>query len=98
MSKYAALIKAAKEDESVSEAQASVPVAPPAVQISVKPENQTQVRAKARERVTTLEEQVNLGIKVPLSWRRHWAAESKKTGVTMTEVIVEALTARFGKP
>ena len=56
MSKYAALIKAAKEDESVSEEKASVPVTPPAVQISVKPENQTQVRAKARERVTTLEE------------------------------------------
>jgi len=98
MSKYAALIQAAKKDESVSEEKVSVPVTPPAVQISVKPENQTQLNAKARERVTTLEEQVNLGIKVPLSWRRHWAAESKKTGVTMTEVIVEALTARFGKP
>lgn len=98
MSKYAALIKAANEDKGVSEEKPSVLVPPPSVQMSVKPENQTNGRVKAVDRVASLEEQVNLGVKVPLSWRRHWAAESKKTGVTMTEVIVEALTARFGKP
>jgi hypothetical protein len=44
------------------------------------------------------DEEVNLCVKVPKSLRRHWAAESKRTGITMTSVIVEALTARFGKP
>jgi hypothetical protein len=43
-------------------------------------------------------EMVNLGVKVPLNWRRHWAAESKRTGVSMTDVIIEALSKRFGKP
>jgi hypothetical protein len=43
-------------------------------------------------------ELVNLGVKVPLPWRRHWAAESKRQGVSMTEIIVAALIAEFGKP
>ena len=42
--------------------------------------------------------EVNLGCKVPEPWRRHWAAEAKRAGVTMTEVIIQALTDRFGKP
>ncbi len=46
----------------------------------------------------TLERQVNLCCQVPQSWRRHWAAEAKRNGVTMTEVIREAFTARFGLP
>lgn len=41
---------------------------------------------------------VNLSVKVPLVWRRHWAAEAKRQGVTLTSVIVDALKARFGEP
>ncbi|HBB36205.1 MAG TPA: hypothetical protein DDZ80_14780 [Cyanobacteria bacterium UBA8803] len=44
------------------------------------------------------EQEVNLCVKVPISLRRHWSAEAKRTGVTMTEVIIEALKARFGEP
>lgn len=44
------------------------------------------------------EQEVNLCVKVPISWRRHWAAESKKQGITMTAVIIEALESKFGKP
>lgn len=43
------------------------------------------------------EREVNLCVKVPLSLRRHWAAEAKRQGVTMTEVILAALEQRFGK-
>jgi hypothetical protein len=46
----------------------------------------------------TLEEMVNLCVKVPLTFRRHWAGESKKRGVSMTEVIIEALKNEFGEP
>ena len=46
----------------------------------------------------TAEEMVNLCIKVPLSLRRHWAGESKKRGISMTEVIIEALKNEFGGP
>jgi hypothetical protein len=46
----------------------------------------------------TAEEMVNLCIKVPLSLRRHWAGESKKRGISMTEVVIEALKSKFGVP
>lgn len=42
--------------------------------------------------------EVNLSIKVPLSLRRHWAAEAKRRGTTLTAAISEALAARFGEP
>lgn len=58
-------------------------------QTSVKPDDQ---KAKPTER------EVNLCVKVPESLRRHWAAEAKRQGITMTEVMTEALTLRFGKP
>ena len=51
-----------------------------------------------KEEISPNEDLVNLGVKVPITWRRHWAAESKRQGVSMTSVIVEALTDRFGKP
>ena len=47
---------------------------------------------------TEVEQEVNLCVKVPISLRRHWSAEAKRTGVTMTAVIVEALKAKFGEP
>ena len=40
----------------------------------------------------------NLCVKVPESWRRHWSAQAKLTGRTMTDVMVEALTTEFGLP
>lgn len=40
----------------------------------------------------------NLTIKVPLALRQHWAGEAKKQGTSLTSVIIEALTERFGKP
>lgn len=44
------------------------------------------------------EPEVNLCVKVPVSLRRHWSAEAKRQGTTMTSVIVEALKAKFGEP
>ena len=46
----------------------------------------------------TLEAMVNLCVKVPLTLRRHWAGESKKRGISMTDVIIEALNNEFGEP
>ena len=60
-----------------------------------KPDNQT---TRQPEIEVVKEKEVNLCVKVPESLRRHWAAESKREGITMTEVIVQALEARFGKP
>ncbi len=41
---------------------------------------------------------VNLSIKVSVSRRRHWAAEAKRQGTTLTAVITSALSERFGEP
>ncbi len=61
-----------------------------------KPDDQNTSEAEATEEST--EPEVNLCVKVPVSLRRHWSAEAKRSGVTMTSVIIEALKARFGEP
>lgn len=58
-------------------------------QKEVKPERQKEVKP---------EKMVNVGAKVPQSYRNHWAAEAKRSGRSMTEVITAALTATFGLP
>ena len=60
-----------------------------------KPDSQI---ARQPEIEVVKEKEVNLCVKVPESLRRHWAAESKRQGVTMTEVMMVALEARFGRP
>lgn len=41
---------------------------------------------------------VNITIKVPRKFRQYWTGQCKLEGLTMTEVLVEALEERFGKP
>ena len=62
-----------------------------------KPENKKS--GKPAESVSVPEEpEVNLSVKVPLRLRRHWAAEAKRQGITLTAAITEALRDRFGEP
>ena len=65
-----------------------------------KPDNQKSGKQKNQKQVVTTEPEkmVNLCVKVPKSLRQHWAAEAKRQGITMTEVITEALNQKFGKP
>ncbi len=44
------------------------------------------------------EQFVNLCVKVPLTQRRYWMARAKEQGITVTSVIVEALSQKFGLP
>ena len=44
------------------------------------------------------EPDVNLSIKVAAARRRHWAAEAKRQGTTLTAAITSALSERFGEP
>lgn len=60
-----------------------------------KPENQIESDTETQ---VVEEKEVNLCVKVPISLRQHWAAEAKRQGITMTSVIVEALTQKFGEP
>lgn len=60
-----------------------------------KQENQ---KTRKQENATEPEPEVNLSIKVTAARRRHWAAEAKRRGVTLTAAITEALSERFGEP
>lgn len=59
-------------------------------------ENENQNTREPEYQNTRIELDVNLCVKVPLSLRRHWSAEAKREGVTLTSVIVAALSERFG--
>lgn len=60
-----------------------------------KPESQKAIEP---EKPSPPEPDVNLCVKVPAARRRHWASESKRTGTSMTAVIIEALSEKFGEP
>jgi hypothetical protein len=57
-------------------------------------------KAKKREAGQGIDsgEEVNLSIKVAKSRRQHWAAEAKRQGTSLTAVITEALSTKFGEP
>lgn len=63
-------------------------------QIDAKPDNQIASQPDVQEE----EKRVNLCVKVPISWRKHWSIQAKIEEVTMTEIMVQALTERFGLP
>lgn len=82
MSKYGDLIKKARETE-------------PENQKAINTSDQTSGLPEAEPE---LEEMVNLCVKVPISQRRYWMSKAKEQGITVTSVIVEALTQKFGEP
>lgn len=93
--RYGALIKQAKQvqpENQISKSPETASTREPNNQTSGQPENQKTSQLVLEEK------QVNLCVKVPESLRRHWAIQAKIQGVTMTAVMVEALTERFGKP
>lgn len=90
MSKYGELIKQARKPDNQQGEQEDN-------HRTIEPENQTTTSERIKE-IPELEAEVNLCVKVPISLRRHWSAEAKRQGLTMTAVIVEALEAKFGKP
>jgi hypothetical protein len=62
-----------------------------------KQENQ-KTRKPETGQGTLSEPDVNLSIKVAATRRRHWAAEAKRQGITLTAAITEALSQKFGEP
>jgi hypothetical protein len=74
MSKYGALIKEARKQDTKRE------------------------KGREPEQGTGFESEVNLSIKVAKARRQHWAAEAKRQGTTLTAVIIEALSTKFGEP
>lgn len=44
------------------------------------------------------DDMTSLTVKVPDNLRVHWLVEAKKQGTSLSAVIVEYLTEKFGKP
>lgn len=89
--KYGSLIRQAKQTKPDDQLAGK-----PDSQITSKPDNQTAGQPDSNSQVK--EKQVNLCVKVPESLRRHWAIQAKIQDITMTDVMVEALTQKFGLP
>jgi len=81
--KYGSLIRQAKQSK-------------PDDQTTSKPDSQMASQPEVKNPVE--EKRVNLCVKVPESWRKHWAIQAKIQDVTMTDVMVEALSQKFGLP
>jgi hypothetical protein len=90
MSKYGELIKQARKPENQT-------IRKPVNLKTSQPEDQMTEQNSTHE-IPEPEPEVNLCVKVPVSLRRHWSAEAKRQGTTMTAVIIEALEAKFGRP
>lgn len=91
--KYGALLNKAKQAVK-PETQEEVK---PEIQEEVKPETHKEVKPEIQKKVKP-EKMVNVGAKVPQSHRNHWAAEAKRSGRSMTDVIMSALVEAFGLP
>jgi Cu2+-containing amine oxidase len=90
--KFGALIQEARKPENQKT------IEPEIVELENQKISKTHTQKQAEPVAIEAAEMVNLGIKVPKSWRQHWAAEAKRNGTTMTDVMTEALTAKFGLP
>ena len=97
MSRFAGIIAEARKPETETVKPESQKTRKPALQKKPKATAEKQVKA-AKPAPRNREEDVNLTVKVPKSRRMHWAAEAKRAGITLTEVICDALSKRFGEP
>ncbi len=88
MSKFGAIIEQAKSQNTVK----------PENQRTVKQENKKTRKPENQIIKKTISKDVNLSIKVPESRRRHWVSEAKRQGTSLTAVILESLSKRFGEP
>lgn len=91
MSKFGDIINQAKSQptektDSKTRKQENQKTGAETKQIETIPENQKAVKM------------VNLSIKVDELLRRHWVAEAKRTGTSITSEVIEALNKKFGKP
>ena len=96
MSKFGAIIEQAKNQNSGK--QDNQKTGKIENKKTVKQEN--QITSKPEKRISKPAEvkEVNLSIKVSESRRRHWVSEAKRQGTSLTAVILESLSKRFGEP
>lgn len=97
MSKYSDLIKEARKTERfINRSDSGISTS------SNKKEKQNSVILENKKQNDSEQEReeklAGISIKVPESLRRHWVVEAKRTGKSVTSVIINALTKEFGEP
>jgi hypothetical protein len=96
MSKFGAIIEQAKsQNTGKPESRKTIK---PEIKNTGKRENQKAGKTGNQNTLKAAAKDVNLSIKVPESRRRHWVSEAKRQGTSLTAVILESLSKRFGEP
>ena len=96
MSKFGAIIEQAKsQNAGKPESRKTIK---PEIKNTGKRENQKAGKKENQSTPRVAVRDVNLSIKVPESRRRHWVSEAKRQGTSLTAVILESLSKRFGEP
>ena len=57
-----------------------------------------QMEIQTDEKREAGDKPVNLGIKVAERRRRYWVGQAKLQGITISEIIIGALSEKFGEP
>lgn len=57
-----------------------------------------KMEIQENEKVKAGEKPVNLGIKIAENRRRFWVGQAKLRGITISEIIIDALSKKFGEP
>lgn len=104
MSKFGAIIEQAKNQNTGKQEnqntgkQESSKTRSPENKKTVKLENQITSKPEKKAIAKIEDREVNLSIKVSEVRRRHWVVEAKRQGTSLTAVILESLSKRFGEP
>ena len=93
MSSYGEIIKQGRIEENVEKNQKAVNTKSGKAVSNDQGKGVKTEKGKSRDN-----EPVNITIKVPRKHRQFWTSRAKLEGLTMTEVLVEALSERFGLP
>ncbi len=96
MSKFGAIIEQAKSQNAVKPENQKT--TKPANNKTIKLPNQNTIKPEKKAITKTVDKDVNLSIKVAEFRRRHWVVEAKRQGTSLTAVILESLSKRFGEP
>jgi hypothetical protein len=96
MSKFGAIIEQAKSQNAGKPESQNAAI--PENKKTVKQENPLTGKPEKKTVEKTPIRDVNLSIKVPEFRRRHWVSEAKRQGTSLTAVILESLSKRFGEP
>ncbi len=94
MSKYAGLIQEARKQTNDKTSEKSSVIVE---KKSVNNKNSSPSQKARKPESQKARKQVNLSIKVNESDRRHWVSEAKRQGTSLTSIIIESLTKKFGQ-